>query len=68
MTIAPLAVKLAGPSGYCIDPETVQQNRQRRLCGVGELSQAEWNDPQKICPTGDLNNYRRRIRDGNNLR
>ena len=54
MTIAPLAVKLAGPSGYCIDPETVQQNRSGGFVLLASCHRLSGTTPKRFAPPAIL--------------
>ena len=54
MTIMPLAIKLAGPSGYCIDPETVQQNRSGGFVVLASCHRLSDAAPKRFAPPAIL--------------
>ena len=54
MTMMPLAIKLAGPEGYCIDPETVQQNRQDGFIVLASCHRLSGETPKRFAPPAIL--------------
>lgn len=50
ITIMPLALKLAGPSGYCIDPETVQQNPSGGFAVLASCHRLSGQAPKRFAP------------------